>query len=113
MKLHIDNRSRLDIADASQLESNPESEGAGMRIYKFLQHGEWPVLIMAKTEAKAKYQLYRFAQMMSRGGYDSLMECLQDFKSAGTISYEEAKALIDADDCDADFGIHQFERAGR
>ena len=83
-----------------------------MKIYKFLQHDEWPVLIMAKTEAKAKYDLYR-SQAMSRGGYDSFMECLQDFKSAGTISKEEAKALIDADDCDADFGIHQFERAGK
>ena len=84
-----------------------------MKIYKFLQHDEWPVLIMAKTEAKAKYQLYRFAQAMSRGGYDSFMECLQDFKSAGTISYEEAQKLIDADDCDADFGIHQIEREGK
>ena len=83
-----------------------------MRIYKFLQHGEWPVLIMAKTEAKAKYRLYRFAQMMSRGGYDSFIECLKDFKSAGTISHEEAQKPIEADDCDADFEVHQIERAG-
>lgn len=81
-----------------------------MKIYKFLQHDEWPVLIMAKTEAKAKYDLYRYAQAMSQGGYDSFVECLQDFKSAGTISKEEAKALIDAEDCDADFEIHQLSK---
>jgi len=68
---------------------------------------------MAKTEAKAKYSLYRYAQAMSQGGYDSFVECLQDFKSAGTISYEDAQKLIDAEECDADFEIHQFERAGR
>ena len=84
-----------------------------MKIYKFLQHGEWPVLIMAENKAKAKYALYRFAQMMSRGGYDSLVECLQDFKRAGTISKEEAKVLIDADDCDADFEVHQIEGADK
>jgi len=84
-----------------------------MKIYKFLQHDEWPVLIMAKTEAKAKYDLYRYAQAMSRGGYDSFMECLQDFKSAGTISYEEAQKLIEAEDCDADFEVHQIEGADK
>ncbi len=81
-----------------------------MKIYKFLQHGEWPVLIMAKTKAKAKYQLYRFAQAMSRGGYDSFMECLQDFKSAGTISKEEAKALIDSDDADVNGAKNILQR---
>jgi len=25
----------------------------------------------------------------------------------------QLQKLIDADDCDADFGIHQFERAGK
>jgi hypothetical protein len=84
-----------------------------MKIYKFLQHGEWPVLIMAKTEAKAKYALYRYARHMSYDGYDGFLDCMKDFKFAGTISKEEAKTLIDADDCDADFGIHQFERAGK
>lgn len=82
-----------------------------MKIYKFLQHDEWPVLIMAKNRSKAKYDLYRYAQAMSQGGYDSFMECLKDFKSAGTISKEEAQKLIDAEECDADFEIHQFERA--
>jgi hypothetical protein len=27
-----------------------------MKIYKFLQHDEWPVLIMAKTEAKEQWK---------------------------------------------------------
>ena len=34
-------------------------------------------------------------------------------ESGQGLSKEEAKALIDADDCDADFGIQQFERAGK
>lgn len=87
-----------------------------MKIYKFLQHGKWPVLIMAKTEAKAKYQLYRFARRhMSYDGYDGFLDCMKDFKFCpGTISYEEAQKLIEAGDCYADFEVHliEIERAG-
>jgi hypothetical protein len=81
-----------------------------MRIYKFLQHEEWPVLIAAENRSKAKYQLYRYASHMSYDGYDGFLDCMKDFKFAGVISKEDAKTLIDADDCDADFGIHQIER---
>ena len=82
-----------------------------MKIYKFIQDGDWAVLIRAKNAAKAKYALWKLS--LSFGCVWSFMECLSDFYYAGTISKEEAKALIDADDCDADFGIHQFERAGK
>jgi hypothetical protein len=84
-----------------------------MKIYKFLQKDGWPVLILAGNKAKAKYALYRFAQAMSIGGYNNFCECLKTFDYVGTISYEDAQKLIDAEECDADFEIHQFERAGR
>lgn len=43
-----------------------------MKIYKFLQHDEWPVLIMAKTEAKAKV-----AELESSNA--ELLDVLEDF----------------------------------
>jgi hypothetical protein len=39
--------------------------------------------------------------------------CADGAKWALSISDEEAQKLIDADDCDADFGVYQIERAGK
>lgn len=74
-----------------------------MKIYKFLQHGKWPVLVAAKNRSKAKYALYRFAQFMSDGGYHDFMECILDFEYAGIISLHETKALMQEEECDFDF----------
>ena len=81
-----------------------------MKIYKFLQHGEWPVLVSAKNRSKAKYQLYLLARLLSNDGYDGFLDCLKDFKFAGTVSSTEAMGLIDKEECDTDYDVERLIR---